>query len=415
VSPCLARDRGGRFYMVWQDSSNGKDEIYFAKSTDQGKTWSPPVDISSTSGNSEKPMILAGDNGVLSVVWQEEVSGSWEIYYARSTTGGDSWSTPVNLSQNAGISYTPSLTQIGNTVYAAWADNTSGTWEIYWSKSVDGGITWTTPASPFNTGTASLYPCLAADSQGSLHLVWQEDLSGNREIYYARSSDGGASWTSPVNLSNTSEDSWLPRLAVGGQDKLCLVWQEYENTNSEVYYLESTDRGLSWKGMTNVSNSAGNSESPVVAVDKRGYPHVAWADDSSGNWEIIYTRWQQPVDLLSQDFQSAPVPGLPSGWTAPNGGWIAETGTRIGASSTYAIASGNGSNWDLESPPIDCSYAASVFLKFNQNFTATTTPGASQSVKVDVGVWNESLGQWVWNPIPPLSGSGTPVYQYDQS
>ncbi len=59
--------------------------------------------------------------------------------------------------------------------------------------------------------------------------------------------------------------------------------------NEEIYYKKSTDGGTTWKQKRLTWNS-GESILPVIAVDSSGNFHVVWEDDSPGNDEIFYTH-----------------------------------------------------------------------------------------------------------------------------
>lgn len=132
------------------------------------------------------------------------VYSSWatgEIYYVKSTDNGANWSSPLNLSNNTGNSRYPSIViDSSNNLYVVWDDNSSGNYEIYYSKYT---TSWSTPVNVSNTAGSSYYPSLAIDSNNYLHVVWY-DVSGTSEIYYSKYT---SSWSTPVNISNTA-GSW---------------------------------------------------------------------------------------------------------------------------------------------------------------------------------------------------------------
>ena len=82
----------------------------------------------------------------------------------------------------------------GSNIYVVWDDNTPGNYEIYFKKSDDGGVTWTT-AKGLQTMQVPLYdPAIAVDGS-NIYVVWDDDTPGNGEIYFKKSDDGGATWT----------------------------------------------------------------------------------------------------------------------------------------------------------------------------------------------------------------------------
>jgi hypothetical protein len=71
-------------------------------------------------------------------------------------------------------------------IHVAWYDNTPENAEIYYKKSLDGGMFWTTSQRLTWTSGGSYDPAMAADPSGNLHLVWWDGTPGNNEIYYKK-------------------------------------------------------------------------------------------------------------------------------------------------------------------------------------------------------------------------------------
>ena len=83
------------------------------------------MNISSNLGLSGRPSISAY-NGNVYVVWNDNSTGNYEIYFAKSTDGGNSFGKSINLSKNAGRSVFPNIAvSTNNTLYVSWKDNTN--------------------------------------------------------------------------------------------------------------------------------------------------------------------------------------------------------------------------------------------------------------------------------------------------
>jgi hypothetical protein len=63
-------------------------------------------------------------------------------------------------------------------------------------------ITWTSGYSES--------PVIAVDPSGNLHVVWKDSTPGNDEIYYKKSTDGGASWSTSQRLTWSPGSSYGP-------------------------------------------------------------------------------------------------------------------------------------------------------------------------------------------------------------
>ena len=66
--PSLATDSAGNVYIAWIDKTNSN--LYYAFSTDQGKSWSAPVRVNSSgSATNEFDWAQAGSSGLLTLAW----------------------------------------------------------------------------------------------------------------------------------------------------------------------------------------------------------------------------------------------------------------------------------------------------------------------------------------------------------
>jgi hypothetical protein len=148
-SPNMIADNDGNLYLAWGDRRDGGSNIYFAKSTDGGVTWSANVKVSDY-GNSfgEHGIGLAVDgNNTIYLVWDDMRNGNYDVYFSKSTDGGTSWSANVKISDEPGMSdawVTSLITDSSGNLYTAWTDNRSGNWDNYFTKSTDGGVNWST-------------------------------------------------------------------------------------------------------------------------------------------------------------------------------------------------------------------------------------------------------------------------------
>ncbi|MGI0013658.1 MAG: hypothetical protein ACREBU_09485, partial [Nitrososphaera sp.] len=85
---------GSNVFVVWQDFSIDNEGIFFSSSSDDGTTFSNPINISND-GSSSNPQIAVSGSNVF-VVWQDND----EILFASSSDNGANFSDIVNISQN---------------------------------------------------------------------------------------------------------------------------------------------------------------------------------------------------------------------------------------------------------------------------------------------------------------------------
>jgi len=95
---------GNNVYAIWEEKHDGTNRIIFAKSTDRGNTFSKPANLTSDVGkDSETPSVAAFGN-IVYVVWTDNSLGNFDIFFIKSTDGGNTFSKPLNLSNDPGLS-----------------------------------------------------------------------------------------------------------------------------------------------------------------------------------------------------------------------------------------------------------------------------------------------------------------------
>jgi hypothetical protein len=253
-------------------------------------TWTTNKQITNTLGDSKYPAI-AVDGSNIYVVWQDNTPDllNEEIYFKRSVDGGVTWKTNKRLTNNAGGNYDsqyPAIAVDGLNIYVVWYDTTPGNYEIYFKRSVDGGVTWKTNKRLTNNAGYSQDPAIAVDGL-NIYVVWEDTTPGNYEIYFKKSVDGGATWETNKRLTSNAGVSYAPAIAVDGSN-IYVVWQDNTQGDEEIYFKRSVDGGVTWKTDKNLTNNADDSRYPAIAVDGSNI-YVVWQDYTPAE-EIYFKR-----------------------------------------------------------------------------------------------------------------------------
>lgn len=293
-------------HVVWQDGRDGNDEIYYKRSTNSGANWSSDERLTNQSNFSRFPEIALSGSKVF-VAWTDERNGVGhsEIYLKRSTDFGATWSDDFRVSNNTGSSNNPSLTNNGDLICIAWEDNRDGNTEIYTRRSPDGGISWG-PETRLTNNPANSQNAAISISEQNVFAAWQDNRDGNFEIYYIRSLDGGISWGSETRLTNNSSWSSSPSVSNSGQFVL-IGWGEASGSNSKNYYKKTTNNGVTWLPEYQLSSNSSSSYAPDVIITSTNLVHTAWLDGRNGTNEIFYKTSFDSAQSWSADFRLTTV------------------------------------------------------------------------------------------------------------
>jgi hypothetical protein len=197
-----------------------------------GANWSSAAAISTeTTLQGSQPLYLPNGNCVV-VYWKFGTSERLEAVI--STDGGTTFGPP-NLITSA-VEHSEPLIRTGSFLPSATADRTTqniyvvyqtlleGNPRIAFTKSTNGGVTWSAPAaiSDNPAGLGVFNPAINVSSDGRTVTVVFYDHRNNPgsnvlvDLYLAQSFDGGATWQPNVRLTSVSTDASLAPLTSAG-------------------------------------------------------------------------------------------------------------------------------------------------------------------------------------------------------
>ncbi len=271
-------------YMAWTEFDKygsldpaDSTRILFARSRDQGQSWSAPVRVSDRGGDCvdsdstvEGAAPAVGPNGEVYLSW----SGPLGIMFDRSLDGGKTFGKDVFVTDQPGgwdfsvpgiyrcngmpitlcdISDSP----YRGTIYIVWSDQRNGEddTDVFLVKSVDGGNTWSAVkrVNDDPPGRQQFFPWATVDPQtGVLYVVFYDrrNTDGDAtEVYLARSEDGGETFQ---NI-RISESPFQPSSTVFFGDYIDIaawngmvypLWMRMDNGNRSVWMAIVDDATL---------------------------------------------------------------------------------------------------------------------------------------------------------------------------
>ncbi|MGH9122644.1 MAG: sialidase family protein [Acidimicrobiales bacterium] len=330
------------------DTGHANTSIMLAKSTNLGSSWSTVLvqnnrgltgtNIAHSAPVASVSVDTSGPQDVVYVAWREShpnaTSGtlaatSWAMV-AVSRNGGHTFSAPQNINLQSKLTFTDSAGTVhtyfeGAPFVAAGKNGTvvamssealfpsalpTGTptlpHPMLIAVSHDYGQTWNFQAlgpASFAVRAPAISWSPLGGPNGTFLAAYQSSpnqSAGEGDIWFQRSTDNGATWSSPVHLNDEPQAdlglSFLPQMNVAPNGRIDVIFYDFRLNHGfspDVYYTWSNDDGVTWSHNVRVTDQSINFSLGVSAnSDLRQPPGVAsandyaafgWADTRLGN------------------------------------------------------------------------------------------------------------------------------------
>jgi hypothetical protein len=238
--------------------------------------------------SSEKRSLTRTADGRLHAVYTRRVSGTDNIFYASSSDEGRHWTEEALSAMTGGAhQLRPAIAaDSSGTLHVVWVGtgwgSTSGYPNLQYRKRTSAG--WQ-PRQPITALTQNgfVYLSTAIDSRDQLHIAWSASRPGEiaHNIHYIRSS--GAVWT-PIEYATVSSTSqFIPSITVDRSDRVHLVWTGH-GWGSHPSYLNVQHRvrdADGWGAQESVTDNAFDHYWISSAIDASDRLHTAWSAQTS--------------------------------------------------------------------------------------------------------------------------------------
>ena len=337
---------------IWYRSNGANNIVQTASSTDAGATWSAVVDLSATGQNAFSPQIVAAPNNTLTAIWYRNSGLEDIIQTASSTDGGATWSTPVDLSPRREDAYDPQIVAApNNTLTAIWYWSNGANNIIQTRSSTDGGATWSTLRELSSSGQDAYAPQIVAAPNNTLTAIWFRSNGANNIIQTASSTDAGATWSTPVDLSVAGQSANEPQIVAAPNNTLTAIWRRSNGANNIIQTASSTDAGATWTAVVDLSVAGQSAGAPQIVAAPNNTLTAIWYRYNGAHF-IIQTAsstdagatWTAPVDLSAtgqgaygQQIVAAPNNTLTAIWYRYNGAhFIIQTASSTDGGATWS-------------------------------------------------------------------------------
>ncbi|MBZ0294737.1 MAG: glycoside hydrolase [Anaerolineae bacterium] len=276
-------DREGTVYLGWygsraEETSDGNGysaDLFMLRSRPLDGQWSPAVDVLYTGigGYTIRSSIDTSPNGMLYAAFRTGVKHDFAESYAPSSTEAASWSAPITIN-NSGY-YLDQLVDKDGNIHLVTSEQNSNLVsdstlsrvnqeqydclycsDLIYRRSEDGGRTWTTPVNLTNTfETGSDRVDIWQGTSGRIYIDWDEgsDWYIGRgtptDVRIIYSEDNGDTWADPIILDGGDFPLRRPiQISVTElpNERLLAVWRYSTDEDVHIYYQLSDDVGETW-------------------------------------------------------------------------------------------------------------------------------------------------------------------------
>jgi len=123
--PSLAISADGTYHIAWFTEGSVRQGLFYASSSDGGRSFTPPMPIGDPSRNPARAYLLSADR-TLWLVWKEFDGQSTSVSLMTSHDHGRTWSTPHVVAHTNDASDHPLLVSDGGRVFLSWQTRAEG-------------------------------------------------------------------------------------------------------------------------------------------------------------------------------------------------------------------------------------------------------------------------------------------------
>lgn len=341
IHPQAAVDALGMIHLIYCKGEARAGDIYYIHSTDQGRSFSPPVRVNSqpasdiVMGTIRGPQLAAGKDHRVHVVWMgsdaaqpKSPAGKAPLLYSRSRDDGAFEPQRNLIGEHPGLDGGGSVAADGRgNVFVAWhasdAEPGEGNRRVWVRRSADDGATFDAETAAFKEPTGVCGCCgikIAAD-QGHVFLVYRTATGGVHRDSRLLVSDDGAK-----TFRLVSADPWTMGMCVMSTaalaprpEGLLAAWETQNQIRLlDLHRLTQNTLPIS------LADQGPACKHPALAVDGQGNYVVAWIEGSgwnkggTGRWQL-FTAAGKPVEGGAGQMPRLPAWDVPAVVSTPHG------------------------------------------------------------------------------------------------
>lgn len=258
------------------------------------------VTLCTAAGTQQSPNICSDGAGGAIIVWMDFRSGTADVYARRvDRSGTPLWTVDgVAVCTATGAQGWPVVcSDHSGGAIVAWQDNRSGNYDIYVQRiSASGTMLWAANGVALCTAAeAQSNPVICSDGGGGAVVAWEDSRIVGDDNIYVRHVDytGTPQWTTNgVAMCTATGEQYSIRIVEAGAGGAILVWNDSRSGNWDIYARRVSSTGSAQWAANGVAvcDAALAQWNPVMVSDGASGAIVAWGDTRSGEGDIYAQR-----------------------------------------------------------------------------------------------------------------------------
>lgn len=398
---------GNQYYLAW----NQWGDIMFRRSENGGINWGNKITIYTGFDYGANYPVVAASEGNVYIAYYRNTGGNSQVFLVRSTNNGQTFGNEIQVTNAIRGAQVPQIVASGDTVVVAYEDrDLDYKYQVFVTISTNAGQTWSTPVNLSNTTSGARW-CNIAMKNNSLFVLWNNQTGtsyDHLDLFFTKSENFGLSWTTPENISNNQAYNARLKTKVIDNSIYVVVSSKVDPLQTDIILYSSHNLGNDWQPSVNLSNNTGESARPDIWLEQNTPGnhriYIVWSDDTYSGNDKGYLKysldhgysWSQMMQF-SQDTEDASWPqivGFHEGsadklflaWYRPNDGTFNyEVWGRRAENTLSAMVTLSGQITSTEGPPIDgATISLNGFLTFSME-------NGQYSVEVPAGMYHLSV------------------------
>ena len=273
--------------------------------TQPNQAWQVNPASSNTVVNDRQWIAAFGPQAVYMTFDQAPVNSG--VWFTKSTDAGKTFSPATNLTGVASLSRENNVAvdQYNGNIYTTYTP-TGKPNELHLLKSTDAGATFSNSiiyAAPTGQCLENAFPIIAVDKGGNVHVVFTEStgcgptpLRANAHVFLVSSANAGGTWTAPLRI-DSNNSTVMPWVVAGGPGIVNITWYGSTMASPDAVPANQSEWwGVFFAQVTNALSATPTVSASLVAGAVHDKPICSRGGNCTGNTRDLAEYYTMTID-----------------------------------------------------------------------------------------------------------------------